>query len=96
MSKILKIFGIFNINAIWKSIFWIIWDITFALYDFISAKTWTTYLFGIVMCACLIIHIIMYLELRGKQREKINELVSVFMKWFPENYKNIVESKTNE
>jgi hypothetical protein len=96
MSKILKIFGIFNINTIWKSIFWIIWDITFALYDFINAKTWTVYLFGVAMCVCLVIHIIMYLDLRNKQREKINELVSDFMRWFPENYKNIVESKTNE
>jgi hypothetical protein len=41
IEKIFNFFdkiNVFNINTMWKSIFWIIWDITFAIFDFVSAE----------------------------------------------------------
>lgn len=84
--------NVFNINTRWKSIFWIIWDLTFAIFDFVSAKEWWVFGCGVAMCLFLICHFKIFLHFKREQDEKIRQMTAEFMEWFPERYK---ENGTN-
>ena len=73
IEKIFNFFdkiNVFNINTMWKSIFWIIWDITFAIFDFVSAKEWWVFGCGVAMCLFLICHFKIFLHFKREQDEK--------------------------
>lgn len=95
IEKIFNFFdkiNVFNINTMWKSIFWIIWDITFAIFDFVNAEKWWVFGCGVAMCLFLIYHFKIFLHFKREQDEKIRQMTAEFMKWFPERYK---ENDTN-
>ena len=95
MINILKKINVFDCDSFAKYIFWLIWDLGFAIFDFVVTQGILGYSCGILMCGCFIIHLKRFIEFRREQKEKVRQLVNDFMDWFPEHYKKMKEQENN-